>query len=201
MPQHTFQPCIPTRSTIVPTSPDWLHEIKHDGYRLIVQRRDNRVRLLTRNGHDWTGRFPLISEAASKLKTQSFVIDGEAVWLAPDGRADFDLLHGRKHHEENQLVAFDLLAVDGDDLRSEPLYFRKARLAKLLAKSGDAIQLNPHLTGGIGPAMFEHACKLGLEGIVSKRRDRPYRAGRCAYWLKIKNLNSPAMRRAMDQTF
>jgi ATP-dependent DNA ligase len=79
MPQRRFEPCIPTRSTKVPSGPDWIHEIKHDGYRLLVQRDGKRVRLFTRNGHDWTDRYPLIVEAALKNRSSSFVIDGEAV--------------------------------------------------------------------------------------------------------------------------
>jgi ATP-dependent DNA ligase len=167
----------------------------------MVQREGPRVRLFTRQGYDWSGRFPLISEAARKLKTASCVIDGEAVWLDENGLSHFDRLHGRKHFGEVGFVAFDLLAVDGDDIRDQPLHARKARLAKLLAKSRDGIQINEHMAGEIGPEMFEHACKLGLEGIVSKHRDRAYRAGPCAHWIKIKNPNSPAMRRAKDGTF
>src|SRR3954466_15844459 len=82
-----YLPCIPTRGTTVPSGPDWLHEIKHDGYRLIVQREDKRVRLLTRRGYDWSDRYPLITQAALRLRKTSFVIDGEAVVLAPNGIA------------------------------------------------------------------------------------------------------------------
>lgn len=178
--QHHYQPCIPTRATKVPDGHDWLHEIKHDGYRLIVARDGARVRLFTRRGYDWSDRFPLIVEATRKLRTKSFVIDGEAVILRDGGLADFDALHSRRRDAEVQLIAFDLLAVGGDDIRPEPLHARKTRLEKLLAKSSDAIQLSGHLVGEIGPAMFDAVCKLGIEGIVSKHRDRPYRAGaRC----------------------
>ncbi len=93
MPKRPFEPCIPTRGTAVPAGPDWIHEIKHDGYRLIVQREGKRVRLFTRNGHDWTDRYPLIVEAALKNRASSFVIDGEAVLLGVDGISDFDGLH------------------------------------------------------------------------------------------------------------
>ena len=164
--QHIFAPCIPTRASKVPSGPDWLHEIKHDGYRLIVQRDVARVRLFTRRGYDWSDRFPRIIEAARKLRTPSFVIDGEAVCLAENGLSDFDRLHSRKHNADARLIAFDLLSLGGDDIRSDPLHARKARLEKLLAKSSDGIQINEHLAGEIGPAMFRHACKLGLEGIV-----------------------------------
>jgi bifunctional non-homologous end joining protein LigD len=96
MPQRQFEPCIPTRGTFVPAGPDWIHEIKHDGYRLIVQRDGARVRLFTRNGHDWGDRFPLIVEAALQNKQQHFVIDGEAVLLGEDGVSDFNGLHSRR---------------------------------------------------------------------------------------------------------
>ena len=90
-----FEPCIPSGGKTVPDRPEWIHEIKHDGYRLIVQREDKRVRLWTRNGHDWSDRFPLITEAALRNRNTSFVLDGEAV-LCVDGRSDFNGLHSRK---------------------------------------------------------------------------------------------------------
>jgi len=123
-----------------------------------------RVRLFTRRGYDWSDWFPRIIEAARKLRTPSF--DGEAVCLAENGLSDFDRLHSRRHNADARLIAFDLLSLGGDDIRSDPLHARKARLEKLLAKSSDGIQINEHLAGEIGPAMFRHACKLGLEGIV-----------------------------------
>src|SRR3954466_646309 len=93
LPKREYQPCIPTRGSEVPAGPNWLHEIKHDGYRLIVEREGKRVRLFTRRGYNWSERYPLIVEAALRLKTTSFVIDGEAVVLGPDGISDFDGLH------------------------------------------------------------------------------------------------------------
>ena len=92
-----FAPCLPTRGTAVPAGPNWVHEIKHDGYRLTVHREGKRIRLFTRNGHDWTDRYPLIVEAALRIRIGSFVLDGEAVLLGVDGRSDFDGLHSRKH--------------------------------------------------------------------------------------------------------
>jgi bifunctional non-homologous end joining protein LigD len=124
-----YQPCIPTSGTKVPAGPDWLHEIKYDGYRLLVQREGKRVRLLTRNAHDWTERYPLIVEAALRNRQASFVIDGEAVLLGVDGISDFNGLHSRHHDEEVQLYAFDVLALDGD-LRKLPLSLRKTNLAR-----------------------------------------------------------------------
>ena len=112
-----FDFCIPTRGTKVPSTPDWLHEIKYDGYRLRVERDDDRARLITRNGYDWTDRYPWIVEAALKNRIKQFVIDGEAVVLGVDGVPDFNALHSRKHDEEVQLYAFDILTLDGEDLR------------------------------------------------------------------------------------
>ena len=105
----------------VPDRPEWIHEIKHDGYRLIIQRDGKRVRLWTRNGHDWSDRFPLISEAALRNRNTSFVIDGEAVLLGVDGRSDFNGLHSRKHDHEVEFYAFDILVSDGQDVRRLPL--------------------------------------------------------------------------------
>ena len=113
MPKRAFEPCIPTRGAAVPAGPDWIHEIKHDGYRLIVQRQGKRVRLFTRNGHNWTDRYPLIVEAALRNRATSFVIDGEALLLGVDGVSDFDGLHSRKFNSEVQLYAFDALMLRG----------------------------------------------------------------------------------------
>jgi ATP-dependent DNA ligase len=127
-----FEFCIPIPGTKVPWGPDWLHEIKYDGYRLRVERNDDRVRLITRGGYDWTRRFPGIAEAALKNRQKHFVIDGEAVILGVDGYSDWNALHSGKHNEEVQLCAFDVLAMDGDDLRDLPLSMRKANLQRLL---------------------------------------------------------------------
>jgi ATP-dependent DNA ligase len=198
MPSRPFAPCIPTRGTKVPSGPDWIHEIKHDGYRLIVQRDGNRVRLFTRNGHDWTDRYPLIVEAALKNRSTSFVIDGEAVLLGVDGVSDFDGLHSRKHDDEVMLYAFDALVADGDDLRKLPLAMRKTNLARLLARRPDGIFVAPFEQGEIGPDLFRKACEFGLEGLVSKHRDRAYRAGTSPNWLKVKNPAHPAMQRVKE---
>src|SRR6516165_6088963 len=115
-----FEFCIPTTGTKVPAGPEWLHEIKQDGFRIRVERDGDRVRLLTRNGHDWSGRYPWIVESALKNRSRHFVIDGEAVVLGVDGVADFEALYSRKHDHEVQLYAFDVLAMDGDDLRHLP---------------------------------------------------------------------------------
>jgi bifunctional non-homologous end joining protein LigD len=193
-----FAPCIPTRATKVPSSSDWLHELKYDGYRLIVIRDGDRVKLLTRNGYDWATRYPWIVESALKNRQKQFVIDGEAVILGVDGVSDFDALHSGKHDHEVQLYAFDMLAGDGDDMRSLPLSLRKTNLARLLSRRSDGIFVAPFEQGEIGPDLFWAACNMGLGGLVSKRRDRPYRAGRSPHWVKVKNPASPAMTPAKD---
>ena len=193
-----MNPCLPTRGIKVPSSPDWIHEIKHDGYRLIVQRDGKRVRLFTRNGHDWTYRYPLIAEAALRNRTTSFVIDGEAVLLGVDGISDFNGLHSRRHDGEVQLYAFDMLALEGDDLRKLPLHLRKNNLARLLARRPEGIFVSEFEQGEIGPDLFRKACEFGLEGLVSKRRESVYRAGRSPHWIKVKNRKHPALDRVKD---
>jgi bifunctional non-homologous end joining protein LigD len=193
-----FDFCIPTRATQVPHTPDWIHEIKYDGYRLRVERDADRVRLITKGGYDWSKRYPWIVEAARKNRVKQFVIDGEAIILGVDGYSDFNALHSGKHNDEVQLVAFDLLAVEGDDLRNLPLSMRKANLARLLARRPEGIFLSEFAQGEIGPDLFRKVCEFGLEGLVSKHRDRPYRGGRQKHWIKVKNRKHPAMNRVME---
>jgi bifunctional non-homologous end joining protein LigD len=160
------------------------------------------VRLFTRNGHDWTGRYPLIVEAALRNRASSFVIDGEAVLLGVDGVSDFDGLHSRKHDDEVQLYAFDALMLDGEDLRRLPLSMRKANLARLLARllarRLEGIFISDFEQGEIGPNLFRKACEFGLEGLVSKPRERAYRPGRSLNWVKVKNPRHPAMTRVLE---
>jgi bifunctional non-homologous end joining protein LigD len=190
-------PCIPSRAPKPPSGPDWVHEVKHDGYRLIVRRDGETVRLFTRRGHDWTDRYPAIAAAAAKLKARSFTLDGEAVVAGADGVAVFDALHRRGRVVDAILQAFDLLEQDGEDLRPLPLIERKKRLARLLARSRTGIVINEH-TDDEGAMVFLHACKMGLEGIVSKRLTAPYRSGPSRDWIKVKNPDSPAMIRARE---
>jgi bifunctional non-homologous end joining protein LigD len=170
--RSTYSPCLPTSGKAVPATSHWPHEIKYDGFRLIVHRDGDRARLLTRNGHDWTRRYPRIAESALKNRTKQFVIDGEAVVLGVDGISDFEALYSHKHDDEVQLYAFDVLAIDGEDLRRLPLSKRKASLARLLRGRPDGIFVAPFEQGEIGPDLFRAACQLGLEGLVSKHRDR-----------------------------
>jgi bifunctional non-homologous end joining protein LigD len=193
-----YEFCIPTKSTTVPDGDCWLHEIKYDGYRLRVERAGDRVRLITKGGYDWSKRYPWIVEAALKNRQKHFVIDGEAVVLGVDGYSDFNALRSGRHNDEVQLLAFDLLSMDGDDLRDVPLSMRKANLARLLARRPDGIFLSDFEQGEIGPDLFWAACRMGLEGLVSKHRDRPYRGGRSKHWIKVKNRKHPAMDRVKN---
>src|SRR5262245_65104766 len=161
MPKALFEPRIPIRGTKVPSHADCFHEVKQGGFRLIGSRDGDRVRLFTRNGYDWTSRYPLIVEAARRIRTQQFVLDGEAVLLGVDGISDFDGLYSGQHNNEIQLYAFDILALDGDDLRKLPLHLRKTNLARLLARRADGIHLAPFEQGEIGPDLFTAACDLG----------------------------------------
>jgi bifunctional non-homologous end joining protein LigD len=198
MPKRQYEPCLPARQTRVPTGPDWIHEIEHDGYRLIVQRKDKVVRLFTRNGHDWTDQYPWIVQAALQNRSKHFVLDGEAVILGVDGNSNFDDLHSGKFNDEVQFYAFDMLAGDGDDMRKLPLSMRKANLQRLLARRPEGIFIAPFEQGEIGEHLFRKACEFGLEGLVSKHRERAYRAGRSPNWVKVKNPKHPAMTRVQE---
>ena len=170
-------------------------KIKHDGYRLIVRREGARVRCYTRNGHDWADRFPGIVAAALRIKASSFVIDGEVVVPRADGMPDFNALRSRGH--EALLYAFDLIELDGDDLRHHPLTVRNTTLTSLIARAAPGLRFNEHIEAD-GSDVFNHACKLGLEGIVSKRKESRYRSGRSPDWIKSKNPNAPAVKREAE---
>jgi len=150
------------------------------------------IRLLTRNGHDWYPRYPAIVEAVNHLKVRSCLIDGEAVACDKHGLAVFDLLRRKPTGEHVFLFAFDLLELDGQDLRREPLETRKATLASLLRGCRPGVCLNGHLEHEDAAVAFRHACVLGCEGIVSKRLGSIYRSGKCKDWLKFKNPAAPA---------
>ena len=197
-PSLFIQPCLPSKAARPPSGPLWVHEIKHDGYRLMVRRDGARIRCFTRNGHDWADCFPAIVDAALRIKASSFLIDGEAVIARDDGSPDFRALRSKRRGHEAVLYAFDLIEHDGIDLRDLPLIERKFRLFKLLGRAKHAIRFNEHLTGD-GATVFEHACRMGLEGIVSKRTDAPYRSGPSRTWLKSKNPASEAVRREREE--
>ena len=149
-----FEFCIRTVGITVPDGDNWLHEIKYDGYRLRLERDGDRVSLITKGGYDWSKRYPWIVEAALKNRMKQFVIDGEAVILGVDGYSDFNALHSGKYNDEVQLLAFDVLAMDGDDLRDLPLSMRKANLARLLARRPDGIFLSDFEQGESAPICF-----------------------------------------------
>jgi bifunctional non-homologous end joining protein LigD len=136
------------------------------------------VRLLSKSGLDWTKRYPWIVETARKIRKSRFILDGEAVVLGVDGISDFNALHSRQHDEEVQLYAFDIPAHIGDDLTRLPLHLRKTNLQQLLRGRSDGIFVAPFEQGEIGPDLFRAACNMHLEGLVSKHRERSYRAGR-----------------------
>jgi bifunctional non-homologous end joining protein LigD len=179
--QRTFPagfitPCLPTKTDKLPSGSRWRHEIKHDGFRVIARKDGAQVRLYSRPGNDLTHRFPLIVETLARLRSRSCIIDGEAVACDDDGVASFNLIRYRRHDDSTFLYAIDLIELNGDDLRRDPLEVRKATLASVLAKAEPGIRFNEHMEGD-GETVFRHACKMGLEGIVSKRRNSSYRSG------------------------
>jgi bifunctional non-homologous end joining protein LigD len=167
-----------------------LHELKFDGYRIGAVIDHGRVQLFTRRRNDWTSEFPSVAAAASQLDVKTALIDGEVVVVGPDGRTDFYALQhavGRGHPRLVYYV-FDLLYLDGEDLRSQPLQQRKARLHSLVANAGSSlIRYSDHFAGD-GAAFFDAARAAKAEGIVSKRADARYRAGRTRDWLKTKSV-------------
>jgi bifunctional non-homologous end joining protein LigD len=198
LPVGFIAPCLPSKTDKLPSGGQWLHEIKHDGFRIIARKKGAQVKLYSRPGNDLTHRFPLIVEALARLRSRSCIIDGEAVACDDNGVASFNLVRYRHHDESIFLNAFDLIELNGDDLRPNPLAGRKATLEMMLAKAGPGIRFNEH-TEGDGETVFRHACKLGLEGIVSKRKDSAYRSGRSPDWLKMKNANAPAVKREAEE--
>ena len=171
-----------------PEGPEWLHEQKFDGYRILAELDRGSVRLLSRRFKDWTAAFPRVAGAVARLPVQRAVLDGEVAALLPDGRTSFQALQNRDA-ANIAYFAFDLLAVDDDDLTRLPLEQRKARLESLVARPGPpgVIRYSDHVVGG-GAAFLALACERGLEGIISKRRDRPYLPGRGTSWVKTKCL-------------
>jgi bifunctional non-homologous end joining protein LigD len=172
-----------------PDGSEWLHEIKYDGYRLLARIERGEVRLTTRNGLDWTQKFPALALALAALPVDSALIDGELVALAADGTTSFGELQDRiASGDTSGLVffVFDLLYRDGYDLTGAALEDRKATLAEIVPRqAGGLVRYSDHQAGH-GADFFRHACRYGLEGIVAKRRDRPYRPGRSTDWRKIK---------------
>jgi bifunctional non-homologous end joining protein LigD len=186
-----YAPQLATLVTTPPAGNEWLHEIKYDGYRIGCRVECGEVSLVSRSGKDWTSRFGEIATAASRLPATRALIDGEVVVMLPDGRSSFQALQhalsGTAPRSGLVYVAFDLLWLDGEPLGSLPLETRKIRLRALLGKAPPEgrIRFADHMVGN-GPAFFEAAERLGLEGIVSKRRTGPHRPGRTGEWTKTK---------------
>ena len=193
-----IEPCLPSPAVRPPAGNNWIHEIKHDGFRLMARRDTAGVRLLTRNGHDWSTRFPLIVAAVSALRVRSCLIDGEAVCCDDGGLPVFQKLRQRREDRLVFLYAFDLLELNGKDLRREPLESRKRELTRLLRNAKPGLRLNEHIDEP-GDIVFRHACALGFEGIVSKRLGSRYQSGRSRDWLKFKNPNAPAVKREAEE--
>jgi bifunctional non-homologous end joining protein LigD len=198
LPAGLSAPCLPSPVERPPTGPQWIHEIKHDGYRMMARREGTGVRLLTRNGHDWGPRYPLIVESVAALRVRSCLIDGVAVCCDDSGLAVFAKLRHRRNDHHVILRAFDLLELDGKDLRREPLERRKVLLMRLLARARVGLQVDDHIAAA-GDVVFRHACQLGFEGIVSKRLGSPYISGRSRAWLKFKNPAAPAVKREAEE--
>jgi len=172
-----------------PDGPEWIHEQKFDGYRILADKQGAKVHLYSRRFNDWTTEFPTIVEAVAKLPCERALLDGEVAAVLPDGRTSFQALQNAFSGGGANLAyfVFDLLRVDGDDLTALPLLERKARLQKLLGKKPRVLRYSDHVEGS-GKKFFELACKQGLEGIISKRRDSKYTGGRGGAWLKTKCL-------------
>jgi bifunctional non-homologous end joining protein LigD len=169
----------------VPAGTSWLHEVKYDGYRALIAVAGGKAKIFTRSGLDWTDKFPGIAEAAAKLPVDSTLIDGEVVAFK-DGKPDFSTLQDTiANGGEMTLFAFDLLALDGEDLTAQPNVVRKERLRPLLEGADVRLQFSEHVVGQ-GEALFETMCREGYEGVVSKLADAPYRGRRTRAWLKVK---------------
>ncbi|TIU10066.1 MAG: DNA ligase, partial [Mesorhizobium sp.] len=179
-----IKPLEPVLVLEAPVSDDWLHEIKYDGFRTQIIRDWAGVRAFTKNGIDWSKRYWPIVAAAEKLKAKSFILDGEVIAPDPDGRPNFHEMHSRMTWNAELLafVAFDILHLDGQDLRSLPTIERKAILWDLVKPAEGIIQYSQHVEGG-GADFYAAVEKLDLEGMVSKRRNSPYRKGS---WVKTK---------------
>lgn len=192
-----IEPCLALLAKTPPTGSDWAFEVKWDGYRLAVHVEPSGVRILTRGGHDWTHRFPGIATAAKRLDVSTAILDGEAVVLDEQGRSDFNRLTaslggrgGKRASTETLIYAFDLLYLDGIDVSGMALSERRHLLEDLLeGRPLDEIRLSEEIEAD-GAALLKSGCQHGLEGIIAKHRDRPYRPGRKGDWLKIKCVQS-----------
>jgi len=183
------EPMLATLWDAPPSGEEWIFEIKYDGYRTLIAADGSAVKIYTRSGLDWTARFPNVAQAVAALNLKAILLDSEIVVLDKAGRSDFGALVNALEAGKTPFTcfAFDVLTHDGKDLRKEPLKKRKQVLKKLLGDAGktSTLQYSEDFTGN-GEAMLKTACAHGLEGIIAKRADRPYCAGRGEDWLKIK---------------
>src|SRR5262245_4942058 len=169
-----------------PEGDDWLHEIKHDGYRIVARLDEGEVQLVSRNGKDWTKEFPDVARAVGRLQAGTALLDGEVAAVLPSGATSFQALQGRRAGAAPLVYfAFDLLHLDGWDLRAVGLEDRKEVLRRILDGAPTALRFSDHVRGQ-GDAFFEAARSAGLEGVISKRAGSPYRAGRGGDWRKAK---------------
>jgi len=181
-----IEPCLATLRDKVPSGERWIHEIKFDGYRLQLRKDENDIRLFTRRGHEWTRRFSSLVSAAWHLSARKVILDGEVIVPTRTGHSDFGALEadlGAGRSDRFLYYVFDILYIDGIGLNDCALSDRKAVLAELMAGQTGALRYSDYLEGG-GEPLFRRACKLELEGIVSKRKDAKYRSGRSADWTK-----------------
>lgn len=195
MPERV-EPCLALLASKPPVGDQWAYEVKWDGYRLAVHVEPGKVRIVTRGGHDWTSRFPTIAQDARELGLDTAILDGEAVVLDARGASDFGGLQkalggrgGKRFAAEAILYAFDLLYLNGHDLRALSLDERRKMLADNIRAKHSSIRLSEEVDAD-GPQFLKLACELDLEGIIAKRRDAPYRSGRGGEWLKIKCVQS-----------
>lgn len=188
---HALPPYVPQLATLVaapPAGDEWVYEVKFDGFRMGLAIDATGARLLTRNGLDWSDRFPEIMAAARSLALTSGLLDGEVARLLPDGRTSFQGLQNASRAGGTLVYyLFDLLFVDGQNLAGEPLEVRKTRLRRVLPAGASPLRYSDHLVGN-GAHVFAEACKAGLEGVIAKRRDQPWTGGRSRTWVKVKCL-------------
>ncbi|MDF1631324.1 non-homologous end-joining DNA ligase [Mycoplana sp. MJR14] len=191
-----IEPCLAQLVRRPPVGPEWFFEVKWDGYRLAVHKEATGVRIITRGGHDWTDRFPAITQAADAMHAKTLILDGEAVVLDKQGRSDFGALQqalggrgGKRSAGEALFYAFDLLYLNGHDLSRMPLHDRRAMLEAVVHVPGGIIRLSEEI-GANGADLLKGACGMGLEGIIGKDVTKPYRSGRLGDWVKVKCVQS-----------
>lgn len=196
-PFPTFiEPCKPTLKPKPPVGDIWQYEIKFDGYRTQLHLRGGTATVFTSSGLDWTDKLATIADAAIQIPANHAVLDGEIIVQNDKGIPDFGALRAAIGHEPHRLLfyAFDLLHLDGFDLRGAALCDRRRVLAMLLGKQPGRISMSETIDEP-GDVLFQHACAMGLEGIIAKRADAPYRSGRVETWVKVKCMK--AMRLAV----